>query len=176
MSHPPPEPARIVIARTLRSAAERRLAAIATLHQPITSTSDLNGPSCGQCAGRWPCSTALVLGPWPGEMHASQVGLRIVVPEGKTSADTRTAAIAALHQPVPWAGPLAALSGPVCRQCFRWPCATAQLIGAWPSLQLSVDDGAPGRVATTQPRARDDHPPASCGKGKEPSNEVGGER
>lgn len=146
MTHPPSEPARIVIPQTLRSAAERCLAAIATLHQPITSISDLSGPSCGQCAERWPCSTALLLGPWPIQDNTGSVGQQIVIPEGKTAAEIRTTAIGALHQPILEAGALAALSGPSCRQCSRWPCATAQLIGAWPSLQPSDDTAAVAAV------------------------------
>ena len=53
-----------------RSAAERRLSAIAALHQPVPENGQLGaltGPSCRQCGGRWPCTTALVLGAWPGE-------------------------------------------------------------------------------------------------------------
>ncbi|PBA23726.1 hypothetical protein CKJ66_26965 [Mycobacterium avium] len=163
MTRPPSVPARIVIPRTLRSAAERCLAAIATLHQPITSSSDLSGPSCGQCAERWPCSTALLLGPWPIQNDTGPVGQQIVIPEGKTAAETRTTAIGALHQPILEAGALAALSGPSCRQCSRWPCATAQLIGAWPSLQPSDDlaavkdghDVATDVRPTIRPRSHD---------------------
>ncbi|MBE5477925.1 hypothetical protein E3G68_005279 [Mycobacteroides abscessus] len=141
MSHPSSEPARIVIPHILRSTAERCVAAIATLHQPISSVSDLSGPSCGQCAERWPCSTALLLGPWPIQADSGPVGEQIVIPEGQSAAEIRTLAIGALHQPILEAGALAALSGPSCRQCSRWPCATAQLIGAWPIL-LAGDDTA----------------------------------
>lgn len=175
MSHPPSEPARIVVPRTLRSAAERRLAAIATLHQPVTSISDLSGPSCGQCAERWPCSTALLLGPWPiKDNKASPVGQRIVIPEGKTAAEARTTAIAALHQPILEAGALTALSGPSCRQCSRWPCATAQLIGAWSS-QLGddtavVSDG--NDLATGSSRRT---PSCAHGRSQKRTNDAGGE-
>jgi hypothetical protein len=128
-----PEP--IVIPRGRRSAAERRLAAIAALHQPVMPAgpaADLVGPACGQCSGRWPCSTALLLGGWPNEEQAEQAVTRIALPVGKGAAEVRLAGIAALHQPIPYISRLAAILGPSCRQCLRWPCATAQLLGAWP--------------------------------------------
>lgn len=49
-----------------RSAAERRLAAVAALHQPVISHIAF-GPTCGECHTSWPCATAKLLGPWPGE-------------------------------------------------------------------------------------------------------------
>lgn len=62
----------IVIPRG-RSAAERRIAAVAALHQPrpiLTHLDALGGPQCGECQGRWPCPTARLLGAWPGEPDA----------------------------------------------------------------------------------------------------------
>lgn len=59
----------IVIPRG-RSAAEKRLAAVAALHQPapvFRPIDELCGPTCGQCRSAWPCATARLLGPWPGE-------------------------------------------------------------------------------------------------------------
>jgi hypothetical protein len=63
--------ARITIPRG-RSAAEKRLNAIAALHQPLPAggspqVASLLGPTCGQCRGIWPCATALLLGAWPNE-------------------------------------------------------------------------------------------------------------
>lgn len=62
----------IVIPRG-RSAAERRLAAVAALHQPapiLRAIDELCGPTCGECKTRWPCATARLLGQWPGEPDA----------------------------------------------------------------------------------------------------------
>lgn len=57
-----------------RSAAERRLGAIAALHQPVWDTASTEarvyGPRhvCSACrTNNWPCATAKLLGPWPGE-------------------------------------------------------------------------------------------------------------
>ena len=69
MSRPATVAPPIVIPRG-RSAAERRLAAIAAIHQPIAESGHIGalvGPTCRQCSGRWPCATALLLGAWPGE-------------------------------------------------------------------------------------------------------------
>lgn len=77
-------PPSIVVPRG-RSVAERRLGALAALHQPIMRMSrgipGLEAPQpyyvCGECKvsndmGRmvpasWPCTTARLMGPWPGE-------------------------------------------------------------------------------------------------------------
>jgi hypothetical protein len=131
----PTAPGPIVIPRGRRSAAERRLAAIAALHQPVILTgpaAGLVGPGCGQCSGRWPCSTALLLGDWPQEDVPMEVAARITLPAGKSAAEVRLAAIAALHRPIPDISRLAVALGPSCRQCLCWPCATAQLLAAWP--------------------------------------------
>lgn len=72
-----PTLAKIVIPRG-KSEAERRLGAIAALHQPIPEPDrimvGLGGPRyhCGECGDRysrvaWPCATARLLGSWPGE-------------------------------------------------------------------------------------------------------------
>lgn len=68
--------ARIVIPRG-RTAAEKRLGAIAALHQPIPSggspdVARLLGAVCGQCRGMWPCATALLLGAWPNDDEGAQ--------------------------------------------------------------------------------------------------------
>lgn len=53
-----------------RSAAERRLSAVAALHQPIPDRIyAVLGPRCGECRGEWPCATARILGRWPGEQE-----------------------------------------------------------------------------------------------------------
>ncbi|SHU29236.1 Uncharacterised protein [Mycobacteroides abscessus subsp. abscessus] len=61
-----------------KSAAERRLAAIAALHQPVMGQLPVLGPSCNECHTRWPCSTAKLCGPWPGEpnIRTAQGGKR----------------------------------------------------------------------------------------------------
>jgi len=58
-----------------RSAAERRLAAIAALHQPVidgdSTEARIYGPRvcCSACrTSHWPCATAKLLGEWPGEI------------------------------------------------------------------------------------------------------------
>lgn len=63
-----------------RTAAEKRLAAIAALHQPmVLDHGAVRGMDLGRelicpaCSGRhenarWPCATARLLGPWPGEV------------------------------------------------------------------------------------------------------------
>lgn len=70
MSREPAVLARIVIPRG-RAAAEKRLAAIAALHQPVVvgggDIAALVGPTCPQCRSCWPCATAALLGAWPGE-------------------------------------------------------------------------------------------------------------
>lgn len=71
-----------------RSAAERRLAAIAALHQPIVipvrrilaDEPHEYRTVCNECVipdgygkttrAPWPCTTARLLGPWPGEVDA----------------------------------------------------------------------------------------------------------
>ncbi|MDO3331395.1 hypothetical protein [Mycobacteroides abscessus] len=50
-----------------KSAAERRLSAIGALHQPVPAQLPGFGPSCSECNTRWPCATAKLCGPWPGE-------------------------------------------------------------------------------------------------------------
>jgi len=55
----------IVIPRG-RTAAEKRLSAIAALHQPVPE-SILRDYTCGECRGHWPCATARLLGAWPNE-------------------------------------------------------------------------------------------------------------
>lgn len=56
-----------------RTAAEKRLGAIAALHQPIPDRYLPGRAVCGECGdGRygeapWPCATARLLGVWPGE-------------------------------------------------------------------------------------------------------------
>lgn len=60
-----PDLARIVIPRG-RTAAERRLGAIAALHQPIPNQI-LRDLTCGECRGMWPCATARLLGCWPND-------------------------------------------------------------------------------------------------------------
>lgn len=85
------EPAVQLVIPKGRSAAERRVAAVAALHQPIvrhTPGSSVRGVElepartdlvCGECkvANRsygevvrapWPCATARLLGEWPGEV------------------------------------------------------------------------------------------------------------
>ncbi len=114
---------------------EMQLAVIATLHQPVRSMMpdrDLGAPTCGECTGsRWPCSTALLLGEWPqGGAHTSAP--TVVIPNRNRAAEIRLAAIAALHQPVSNPGPLGALTGPVCPQCARSPCATERIAQHWP--------------------------------------------
>ncbi len=59
-----------------RGAAERRLAAIAALHQPVLDTTSFWGPclriqACVPACrtNPWPCATAKLLGPWPGEQE-----------------------------------------------------------------------------------------------------------
>lgn len=65
--------------------------------------------------------------------RAPAVMARIVIPRGRSAAEQRLAAIAALHQPVVGSGEVGALVGPTCPQCKScWPCATALLLGAWP--------------------------------------------
>lgn len=62
----------IVIPRG-RSVAERRLAAVAALHQPRPASTALDvvlGPQCPECRSSWPCATARLLGQWPGETDA----------------------------------------------------------------------------------------------------------
>ena len=57
-----------------RTAAEKRLSAIASLHQPFATDdplAQLTGRTliCTECDGkRWPCPTAKLIGPWPGEV------------------------------------------------------------------------------------------------------------
>lgn len=61
--------ARIVIPRG-RTAAEKRIGAVAALHQPVPDRYRIYGATCGECGdGRspWPCVTARLLGAWPGE-------------------------------------------------------------------------------------------------------------
>lgn len=74
-------PGVIVIPRG-RTAAEKRLGAIAALHSPVVDGHDLfvNGHDfssrklvCPECSDRyektaWPCATARLMGPWPGEL------------------------------------------------------------------------------------------------------------
>ena len=90
---PPAAPQPIVIPRGRRSAAERRLAAIAALHQPVMPTgpaADLLDPGCGQCrGGRWPCSTALLLGDWPRQQETGQSATRLALPVGKAKGGTQ---------------------------------------------------------------------------------------
>lgn len=62
-----------------RSAAEKRLGAVAALHSPrvldhgtvgrVDLGQELICPACSNRYDnvRWPCSTARLLGPWPGE-------------------------------------------------------------------------------------------------------------
>ena len=61
---------------TGRGAAERRLATIAALHQPVLDTTSFWGPclriqACVPACrtNPWPCATAKLLGPWPGEQE-----------------------------------------------------------------------------------------------------------
>lgn len=66
-----------------RTAAEKRLAAIAALHAPyqidhgVIRGYDLGTELvCQECSNRfdkakWPCATARLLGPWPGEVSAT---------------------------------------------------------------------------------------------------------
>lgn len=58
------------------------------------------------------------------------------IPRGRTAAEKRLAAVAALHQPFLNDDPLAQLTGRsvVCTECDgrRWPCPTAKLLGDWP--------------------------------------------
>jgi hypothetical protein len=49
-----------------RSKAEKRIQAIAALHQPVEDRF-LRGHVCLSCSKQWPCSTARLLGAWPGE-------------------------------------------------------------------------------------------------------------
>lgn len=77
----------------------------------------------------------------------------IIVPKGRTKAEQRLAAVAALHQPIPRHVPGSYARGItleepqtfyVCGECktsdqygsrivaSRWPCTTARLIGPWP--------------------------------------------
>lgn len=73
----------------------------------------------------------------------------IVVPKGRTVAERRLSAIAALHQPVARVYPADLLYRQqeevvyVCTECkasndvgrtvpARWPCTTAKLLGPWP--------------------------------------------
>jgi hypothetical protein len=71
----------------------------------------------------------------------------IVVPKGRSAAERRVAAIAALHQPFaqidPGHGIVADRTYYICSECTRrnrygdpvaaqWPCATAKLLGLWP--------------------------------------------
>lgn len=66
-------PVRPIVIPRGRNAAERRLAAIAALHQPQTRMTHLDallGPQCGECRASWPCPTARLLGSWPGEPDA----------------------------------------------------------------------------------------------------------
>lgn len=93
-------------------------------------------------------------------VSAAELVPAMVIPRGRSSAERRLAAIAALHQP------LARVVGPtvvqgmvleqgytylICGECkttgryhsdgpvpVRWPCATARLIGTWPG---EVPDG-----------------------------------
>lgn len=66
-----------------RTAAEKRLSAIAALHSPrlidhgVVGRVDLGHqvicPECSNHYGKvsWPCATARLLGPWPGEAPTS---------------------------------------------------------------------------------------------------------
>lgn len=71
--------------------------------------------------------------------RAPAVIARIVIPRGRSAAEKRLAAIAALHQPVVGGGDIGALVGPTCPQCRScWPCATAALLGVWPGDEETV--------------------------------------
>lgn len=68
--------------------------------------------------------------------------VRFVIPKGRTAAEKRLAAIAALHSPRlvdhGVVGRLDLGVEYICPECSsrvdktRWPCATARLLGQWP--------------------------------------------
>lgn len=61
----------------------------------------------------------------------------IAIPKGRSAAEQRLGAIAALHQPI-WDARLGDLLGPTCGQCrgSQWPCGTALLLGHWPNVEV----------------------------------------
>lgn len=81
-----------------------------------------------------------------------QTGVTMIVPKGRTAAERRLAAVAALHAPLERHHPGSSAGGVileppqtyyVCGECkvpdrsygvqpARWPCATARLLGPWP--------------------------------------------
>ena len=65
--------------------------------------------------------------------------LKIVIPRGRSAAEQRLAAIAALHQPMH--DKYGIYRHPICGECDgdTWPCATARLLGSWPG-QPDGDD------------------------------------
>ena len=64
---------------------------------------------------------------------------RITIPRGRSEAEKRLGAIAALHQPMP--DRYRIFDTPICRECGNsaWPCATARLMGTWPGDNTSDD-------------------------------------
>ena len=97
---------------------------------------------------------------------ASKTGVLMVIPKGRSAAERRLGAIAALHSPQ------ARVVSPqvvrdiilevgytylVCGECkvagrnysdgvvpARWPCATARLLGEWPGEIPDLPDGSDG--------------------------------